>query len=112
MTITKEQVDIVYKKILLTLQRGLECGEIEAYEASEIASFIVGKIEQIEEEAKILDFYKSLSEQWPFLEVLIQEDVNKRTEKAEDEAVEGAIALLQHGKIEDALNIAKTATSN
>ncbi len=112
MALTQEQSNAIYKNILSALQGGLETGEIEAYEASEIAAYILDEVEKIDDESKTNDFYTKLSEQWPFLEVLIKQNREDQLETMENEAAEGALSLLKHGKVEDALSVAKAATSN
>lgn len=112
MVLTQEQSNFIYKHILDVILLGLESGELEAYESSEIAEYVLGKVERLESERDVVGFYKELSELWPFLEVLMDETNKENQEKMEAEAAEGALTLLKHGKVDDALDLVKTATTN
>lgn len=110
MALTQEQIDRTYKKILDEVVVGLEAGDIEAYEASEIAEYVLGKVEEIESEQAISNFYEQIVDLWPAMDNLLSDKRTEDIEKKEQEASEGALALLQQGKIDEALSVAKTAT--
>lgn len=112
MALTPEQSNAIYKHIINTIIEGLDTGELEAWEASEIAEYVLGKVENLDTENDKFKFYEELSGLWPFLEVLLEEHVAEMVEKTEGEISEGALALLKHGKVEDALNLVKTATNS
>lgn len=111
MALTPEQSNAIYKHIIITITEGLDSGELEAWEASEIAEYVLGRVDKLESENDKYKFYEELSALWPFLEVLLEEHAAEMIEKTEGEISEGALALLQHGKVEDALNLVKTATN-
>ncbi len=108
MALSQEQVNGTYKHILDIILGGLDAGDLEAYEASEIAEFIVGKVEALEGENSVNDFYSQVAELWPFMEALLEEKNAEDQEKMETEKLEGALSLLKHGKVDDALNIVKS----
>jgi len=111
MALAQEQANAIYKHILDAVILGLESKEIEAYEASEIAEYVLDKVEKLQSETEVNKLYEDLSDLWPFLDVLMQEQRTENQEKFEGEATEGALALLQHGKVDDALALAKSATN-
>jgi len=110
MAFTHEQVNSIYKLMLDTILIGLETEELEAYEVSEIAEFVLGKVDKLDTDHELHDFYSELSDRWPFLEVLNDQKEAETAKQMESAASEDALTLLKQGKIEDALAIAKSAT--
>ncbi len=111
MALTQEQANGIYNHILDIVLLGLESGGLEAWESSEIAEYVLGKVEKIESESDTYKLYEELSSMWPFLEMLMDEQKADMQEKREGEISEGALTLLQHGKVDDALDLVKTATN-
>lgn len=112
MPLSLDKTNGIYQHVLDVVVKGLESKEIEAYEATEIAEYVLDNVEKLQSEAEIAGFYKELAELWPFLDVLSEEQSFENQEKIESEATEGALALLQHGKVEEAIAVAKAATNS
>lgn len=111
MALSTEQVNSIYKHILDNILLGLESGALEPYQSSEIAGYIVGRVEKLDTEQDASNLYQQIAEEWPFMEVLLDDSKAQNLEKVEDEVSQGAVALLRHGKVEDALKLVKTVTN-
>lgn len=111
MALLSEQVNAIYKHILDTILLGLDSGELETYQSSEIAEFILGKVEKLQTEQETIGLYQQIAELWPFMDTLLEKSQLENLEKVESEVSEGAVTLLKHGKVEDALRLVKTATN-
>ncbi len=112
MPLSLDKTNEIYQSILDAVVKGLETKEIEAYEATEIAEYVLDNVERLQSEVEIGRFYKELAELWPFLDILTSEQAFENQEKMESEATEGALSLLQHGKVEEAIAITKAATDS
>ncbi len=112
MPLSLDKTNQIYQHILDAVVSGLESKEIEAYEATEIAEYVLDNVERLQSEVEIGVFYKELAELWPFLDVLTSEQATETQEKMVSEATEGALALLQHGKVEEAISMAKAVTDS
>lgn len=112
MPLSLDKTNEIYQHILDAVIKGLEAKEIEAYEAPEIAEYVLDNVEKLQSELDVHKLYESLAELWPFLDVLMSDQSNENREKIESEATEGALALLQHGKVEEAITLAKSATGS
>lgn len=111
MSLNHEQSEAIYKNILDIVLIGLDAREIEAWQASEIAEYVLGKVEKFESEHEVNVFYEELSSQWPFLELLLQSQKNEDIKKVGEEVSESALTLLKHGKVDDALSLVKSVTN-
>lgn len=111
MALLSEQVNAIYKHILDSILIGLDSGEIEAYQSSEIAEFILGKVEKLQTDQEAIGLYQQIAELWPFMDTLLEKSQLENLEKVEGEVSEGAVTLLKHGKVDDALKLVKTATN-
>jgi len=112
MALTGEDKDIIYKKIIDIIINALEVNDIEEHEAERIAQFTLDGMSNIVSESQLGDFYDDLSSRWEIFTPLLKEIEGSRREKVENEMSEGALTLLEHGRIDDALKLAKTATNN
>lgn len=111
MALSTEQVNAIYKHILETILVGLDSKQLEDYQTSEIAEFILGKVEKLQTEQEAVSLYEQIAELWPFMDMLLEKSQIENLEKVEDEVSEGAVTLLKHGKVEDALRLVKTVTN-
>lgn len=112
MALSSEQVNAIYKQILEEIANGLDSGELEEYEAAEIAQYCIDKVERLDAEVDKYRFFEELSTLWPYMEVLMEEKKVENIENTEKEVAEGAITLLSHGKVDEALGLVKTVTQN
>lgn len=112
MPLALDKTNEIYQHILNAVITGLEAKEIEAHEAPEIAEYVLDNVEKLQSEVDIHRLYQDLAELWPFLDVLVSEENSENQEKMEGEATEGALALLQHGKVEEAMALVKKANGS
>ncbi len=88
----------------------LEDKKISEGDATQISDFVLRKIDLIKTHEELTSFLTELSQNWPVFESL-----GKIEQGEEQEVKEGAVAadvaeLANEGKIEDAINLAKTVT--
>ncbi len=111
MALSHEQKEILFKKILDVMQMGAEAGALEQYELNDISEYSLKRANELNSEGEIRMFYEELSDRWPVFGILLEEEDSRVKERAEEEATEGAATLLQHGKIDEALALVKSATT-
>ena len=112
MALSHEQKEDIFKKINDVVLMGIDTGALEEYELSDIAAYALKRTGELEGEGEISVFFQELSDRWPIFNSLLDEEEHKAHERVENEVSEGASMLLQHGKVEEALALVKTATAN
>lgn len=110
MALAIEYANVIYQRVLDVIIEGLDSKDIEVYEAIEIADYVLDKVEKLQSDTEVNKLYEDLSELWPFLDVLMDKQGAENEERIMGESTEVALALLQHGKVDDALALAKSET--
>lgn len=111
MSLVAEQKELIYKNIVDIILEAIRVKDIESFELSNIAEFSLKRIKELQNENDTHLFYQELAERWPVFELLLEEEQGKISKQTEGEVSEGVLTLLHHGKIDDALSLAKTATT-
>lgn len=99
-------------KIVELIAEGLEKGNLKEEDSKEIADFVLGRIDLIKNHLELETFLSELSLKWQVFKVLENIEKSESREKAEAEAAEGVLILAKHGKINEALHLAKTMTKS
>lgn len=110
MEFTEEHKNRIERAIVETVISALENGNLAESELSQIANFVLEKIDQIKTHDELVIFLSDLSSRWPIFTNLETLEKGEIEEKVEDEVAEGVLTLAQSGKIEEAVNLAKTIT--
>lgn len=102
------------------LKEALSSGTIKEDQSDEVATYILGNIDLAKTNSELLTFVEDLSLKWPiFRSILSSPDqmwtpqltANQVQDKT-NQAVHTAEDFLKENKIEEALQVAKTATEN
>lgn len=98
------------KRIVETVITSLEKNSLEESQLAEIADFVLGRIDTIQTQEELIAFLNELSFKWPLFSNLSLIEKGDVKDKVEDEVAEGVETLAQTGKIDDAIDLAKTIT--
>ncbi len=110
MPLTKEREDQITRAILEAIATGLENGTIHNADSATIADFWEGKVDSIKTEEDLLSFLLELSQKWPVFANLYTVEKGKKSEANEQQVTQDVVALANKGKIDEAVDLAKTAT--
>jgi len=110
MELSAEHKKDVERKIVEMVIDGLEKDTISAQEAQNAASFILEKIYLLKTTEELASFLQELSSKWPIFTNLHTIEQGQAKEKQEDAVVQKVEELTESGNIDEALNLAKTAT--
>lgn len=107
----KNLKEVIEKDIVEQVIVGLENGALKEEDLPQIGQFVLEKIDAIKNQPELINFLTELSGKWGIFENIKKIEEGRAQEQVEDEAAEGVLTLLKHGKIENALNLAKNITS-
>lgn len=110
MALSTGKKEEVAKGILDTLIASLENKNINTDELPKIGKFFSESMEVIEGEQELDEFYAELAREWPIFSNLKTITAGTAKEKVEDEIASGVMELVKHGKINEALSLAKKGT--
>ncbi|MCL4386847.1 hypothetical protein M1307_00435 [Patescibacteria group bacterium] len=108
MEYNKERKEEIENKILDILIEGLETGAFTTQQASEIANFVLVKIEVVNDQASLVNFLYDLSSKWSSFVNIYEIEDGKIERDLEQNAVKEALDLVKKGEIDQALNLAKS----
>lgn len=97
-------------RIVEIISSGLEKGDLKEEESKEIADFVLGRIDLIKNRTELEAFLSQLSSKWQVFKVLESLEKGETRKRVENEVAEGVLTLAKNGKINEALNLAKTMT--
>lgn len=106
----KKYLDKIQVDILEDIASGLEQGILKEEELPSIADFVLSKIDNIKNHYELDTFLTGLSSKWPIFSNINKIQQGEVREAEDKEETQGILTLLKHGKIEQALNLAKHAT--
>lgn len=110
MDFTQEQKDAIEGQIVDIVIGKMEKNELTEEESSFIADFILRKIDLIKNHDELIALLKELSSKWSFFENLVVVEEGEAKEKKEDVVAEQVLNLTKNGKINEAIQLAKTMT--
>jgi len=90
----------------------LEKEKITEEDMSIISGYVLDHIDSATNYTTTTDFLKDISTRWSIFEPLLVMEKAGMTKKIEKEVAEGVLILAQHGKIENAIKLAQSATQN
>lgn len=76
----------------------------------QIADFTVDGMNKIQTHAHLVSFLDALSKHWTFFQGIAMVEVGEHRDMQEDEVHSGVLTLAKHGKIDEAIKLAKTMT--
>lgn len=111
MVITQDQKYTVDRKIVNKAIDCLEKEEITKDQLMQIADFVLGNLKNVKKDHDLVKFYKQLSSNWPIFEGLAIIETGKGKTAVESEVYNGVLTLAKHGKIDDAVKLARSITT-
>jgi hypothetical protein len=113
----KEKIEM---RIAGILSESLSKGIINADQSDEMATYILGNIDLTTTNSDLLTFVESLSAKWPiFNSILAASDQSgtppptvEQVQEKTDQIVQATEDLIKENKLDEALQVAKTATEN
>lgn len=112
MEVSEDRKEELRKQILERLLSEWESGKINQDESANIANYVLDSMPFVFTEQDLLDFLNELISKWAFFGNLLTIEKGKRKEKVSGEMAEGAATLARHGKLDDALKLAKKGSAN
>lgn len=98
-------------EIVRTMIQALNNKSITDEQMSIISTLVLDKIDEVHNELELKEFLSDLAARWHIFKPLLVLRFRDMQEKVEDEVAEGVLLLAKHGKIEDAIKLAKSVTS-
>lgn len=112
MELSKERKKEIKMKLIEIIIDSLENGRLSVSELSNVSSFILDRIDKVADQNQLRFFLSELSSQWPIFTDFLVTEIGVVQEVKEDKAAEDMTALMQNGKMEEAVDLAKTVTDN
>lgn len=109
--LTKEYKEEVEKNIVEVVIAELKGNNLEQSELPLIADFVLEKIDKIEKQDELLNFLQELSSRWPIFSKIEALEKGKVKDSEEDQVTRNVLNLAKTGKIEEAIDLAKTMTN-
>jgi len=99
------------KKIINAALSEMEAGKVSEEELSNLAGFVIDYLHPAKNQIEIGNLLTRATSKWPFLEGIILAEQSELKNAVEDEVFDGVLTLAKHGKVEEAIKLAKSATS-
>jgi len=111
MDVTQEHKEEIQKKIVEAIIAGLENKKLLEIQLSEIADFVLQRMDAVKNQDELLAFLADLSSKWSvFNNIKLTEEGEVKNE-AENKVTKDVLDLAKNGKIDDAIGLAKTMTN-
>lgn len=112
MEFSEEHKNKIEKMVVEEMISSLEKNELKEEELSAIAEFILGKIDNIKTQEELIVFLGELSSKWLIFKNIEELEKGEVKEQQEKIVAKDVLQLAKDGKIEDAIDLAKTVTEN
>jgi hypothetical protein len=89
----------------------LEKKEIDEDTMSTVSAYVLDHVSSVTDNKSAIIFLEDLVSQWKMFEQLLTIEKAQLQEQVEDEVADGVLLLLQHGKLESAIKLAKSVTN-
>ncbi len=99
------------KRIVDAALDEMEAGKLSEQELTNIANFIIDYLRPTKNQTEIDNFLNQAASKWQFLQGIKLVEQSEFKEAVEDEILDGVLTLAKHGKVEEAIKLAKSATS-
>ena len=107
---TPERKEKLEKDLLDSLVSALEKEIITEQDMQTISQYILSKIDLITADEELNLFLSDISSKWPLFSNLSTIASGQQQEKIEDQVVQNVTDLTHEGKIDEAVDLAKTIT--
>lgn len=99
------------EEIVNLLIDALEKEEITEETMSIISGYVLDHVTSVTDNKSAIAFLEVLTEKWKMFEPLLTLEKSILQEQVEDEVADGVLLLLEHGKLDSAIKLAKSATT-
>lgn len=99
------------EKIVNLLIDALEKKEITEETMSVISGYVLDHVTNVIDNQSAIIFLEDLTQKWKMFEPILLLEKSILQGQVEDEVADGVLLLLQHGKLESAIKLAKSATT-
>ncbi|OGH12343.1 MAG: hypothetical protein A2776_02525 [Candidatus Levybacteria bacterium RIFCSPHIGHO2_01_FULL_40_10] len=106
---TKHKTQIE-KEVVERVATGIEKGDLKEEDLPLIGRFVLEKLDLARNQGELVSFLSELSARWPIFLTIEKIEEGSLTIAEESEVANGVLTLLKHGKIDDALSLAKNQT--
>lgn len=96
--------------IVDTMLNKLEKEELTEDEMSIISAYVLDHVDNVKDNRTAIEFLEALAEKWDIFSTLLKIERAEMKGKVEAEVADGVLLLLQHGKLDNAIKLAKSAT--
>lgn len=110
MQLSQERRDGVEKAIADLVLKGFKEGLIQDEDLSPIGKFVLEKIDTLQTEEQMVAFLTELAKKWPLFSNILTIEKGKVTQNSENQVAQNVLDLAKEGKIDQAVDLAKTAT--
>lgn len=112
MDLTEEHKREVEKKLVETIIDSLKKNLISVADKDAVSAFILAKMPSVKTHEELITFLRELSSKWAIFSPLLVTESGEVKDKNEEKAVDKVETLTQEGKIDEAINMAKTAVNS
>lgn len=110
MDVTAAHKTEIERKILEAIINAFENNQVAEAELPTISDFVLTRIDQIQDHEQLVKFLDELSAKWPFFDNIEQLERGEVTEAKEDQIEQKVLEMAKSGKVDEAINLAKTVT--
>lgn len=110
MQLSQERRDAIEKEIAELIIKGLKEGSLKEEDLSPIAKFVLEKIDTLATEEQMVTFLSELSQKWSVFSNIHNIEKGKVMDQTEDLAAQNVLDLAKEGKIDEAVDLAKSVT--
>lgn len=109
---TQEHKKEVERMLVETIIAALQQGTLSDTEVPTLSAFILERVEAITTHEEMVVFLRELSGKWPIFTPLLVLESGEAKEKMEESVVSSVLKLAKENKVEEAIDLAKSATKN
>ena len=110
MDVTAQHKTEIERKILKEIINALENEKLTEAELPDIADFVITHIDPVQNHEQMIKFLDELSAKWPFFDNIEQLERGEVTEAKEDQVEQKVLEMAKSGRVDEAINLAKTVT--
>ena len=107
----QQHIKIIGQQMVEILAGGMKSGKIALARAKEIAGFYLNNVEQAQSEADLDVDIQIMEQNMPEMKTVVTTEKMRKKQKSEDTIKVQVEQLLKEGKVEEAAQLAKQASS-
>jgi len=112
MELTEQHKREVERKLVEIIIDSLKKNLISIADKNAMSAFILERMPNVKTHEDLMVFLREISSKWAIFTPLLVTESGEVKDKNEDQAIDKVQSLTQEGKIDEAINVAKTTVSN